>query len=206
MTALTYLFDPLCGWCYGAAPALSALVAAGHAVTPLPSGLFAAPGRTMDAGFAAYAWAADQRIGRLTGQEFSPQYKANVLGRPHAPFDSSAATIALTAVTQSAPAREPEALEAIQRARYVEGRDVCDPAELAKILAALDLHDAARRAARPDPALFQAFVARVQAGRDLMDRLNINGVPALLLGTEHVLPNGLLYGSRPALLAAVAGL
>ena len=43
---LTYLFDPLCGWCYGAAPALHALIDAGHAVMLIPSGLFVAPGRT----------------------------------------------------------------------------------------------------------------------------------------------------------------
>ena len=28
---LTYLFDPLCGWCYGASPAIQ------QAVTPLPA-------------------------------------------------------------------------------------------------------------------------------------------------------------------------
>jgi len=51
---LTYLFDPLRGWCYGARP--------------------------MDANFAAYAWANDQRIAQMTGLPFSPAYRDGVLG------------------------------------------------------------------------------------------------------------------------------
>ena len=203
MPGLTYLFDPLCGWCYGAAPALRDLLAAGHAVTLAPSGLFAAPGRTMDPGFAAYAWSADQRIAALTGQEFSETYRAGVLGGADAPFDSTAATLALTAVWKTQPDREAEALAAIQRARYVAGRDICDPAVLADILAGLGLSDAAERARAADAALVAAAGQRVAAAQALMARHGLNGVPALLVG-GRALPNGLLYGPRTALLAAVA--
>ncbi|TGU69964.1 DsbA family protein, partial [Mesorhizobium sp. M1C.F.Ca.ET.144.01.1.1] len=56
---VTYLFDPLCGWCYGATPMLDRLAASGVALELLPTGLFSASGaRPMDAGFAAQAWAA----------------------------------------------------------------------------------------------------------------------------------------------------
>lgn len=70
---VTYLFDPLCGWCYGAAPVLGALAQQpGIRVELLPTGLFAGDGaRAMDNEFAAYAWSNDQRIERLTGQPFS---------------------------------------------------------------------------------------------------------------------------------------
>jgi protein-disulfide isomerase-like protein with CxxC motif len=38
---LRYLFDPLCGWCYGATPTLSALLEEpGITVKLLPTGLF----------------------------------------------------------------------------------------------------------------------------------------------------------------------
>ena len=66
---LTYLFDPLCGWCYGAGPAVKTLIATeAVSVEIAPTGLFAGKGAfSMNAGFAAHAWAADQRISQLTG-------------------------------------------------------------------------------------------------------------------------------------------
>ena len=199
MTALTYIFDPLCGWCYGAAPAVRALVAAGHAVTLMPSGLFIAPGRTIDAEFAAYIWSADQRVAQYTGQEFSETYRTEVLGRPNAPFDSTAATRAIVAVHRAEPARKLEALEAIQRARWVEGRDICDPMTLIGVLDAVGLPTPL-----PDASLAAETRDRVGAARSLMARLGIEGVPALLIGAARVLPIGLLFGPREALLAAVA--
>lgn len=46
----------------------------------MPTGLFAGDGaRTMDRGFAEYAWANDQRIQHLTGQPFSETYRQTVL-------------------------------------------------------------------------------------------------------------------------------
>src|SRR5690242_9054966 len=42
---ITYLFDPLCGWCYGACPVLDRLALLGDATLELmPTGLFAGEG------------------------------------------------------------------------------------------------------------------------------------------------------------------
>ncbi|ATO32710.1 hypothetical protein DZA65_01784 [Dickeya dianthicola] len=87
---LHYVFDPLCGWCYGASPTVAAL--AYHPAFRLelsPSGLFADEGaRSMNDEFAAYAWSNDQRIARLTGQPFSERYRQQVLGDRQQAFDS----------------------------------------------------------------------------------------------------------------------
>lgn len=67
-------------------PKLAAFARAPNVTLKLaPSGLFSAAGaRPMDANFAAYAWANDQRIDGLTGQNFSPAYREKVLGaHPH---------------------------------------------------------------------------------------------------------------------------
>src|SRR2546423_699122 len=95
---VTYLFDPLCGWCYGAAPALGGLAQLdGVSLELMPTGLFAGGGaRAMDAQFAAYAWQNDQRIARLTGQPFSDAYRTEVLGKPGM-FDSAPATLGVIA-------------------------------------------------------------------------------------------------------------
>ena len=125
-TTLTYLFDPLCGWCYGASPVIATLAdAQGVTLAMAPTGLFSGDGaRPMDDRFAAYAWSDDQRIARLTGQRFTELYRTRVLADRRRMVDSVPATVALTAVSLTAPDREAEALSAIQAARYVEGRDV----------------------------------------------------------------------------------
>jgi putative protein-disulfide isomerase len=144
---ITYLFDPLCGWCYGAMPKLAALAGAPNLVLKFaPTGLFSGAGaRPMDANFAVYAWANDQRIAGLTGQTFSLAYREKVLGAHGAIFDSGPATLALTAVAIEAPEREYQALQAIQVSRYVDGCDVTSLAVLADIVTGLGLPDVSSR-------------------------------------------------------------
>ena len=44
-TTLNYLYDPLCGWCYGATPAVAGLLAvSGVTIELLPTGLFSSDG------------------------------------------------------------------------------------------------------------------------------------------------------------------
>ncbi|MGE8494236.1 MULTISPECIES: DsbA family protein [Comamonas] len=183
MKRLYYLFDPLCGWCYGAGPLLETLVQrSGEQLQLLPSGLFSGEGaRPMDEAFAAYAWSNDQRIERLTGQPFSQRYRSEVLDKPQQMFDSGPATVALTAVHLTAPQREAEALKAIQHARYVDGLDNTAIAVLLELLRGLGLDDAAARLAQPDAALLQANSARVAQARQLMRELGAQGVPSFVL-------------------------
>ncbi len=209
MTAtLHYLYDPLCGWCYGAAPALRVL--AGTAgLPPLtlhPTGLFAGRGaRPMDAGFAAYAWQNDQRIARLTGQIFSDAYRDGPLKRFDRPFDSTPATRALTAVHQAAPAREAEALAAIQRARFVDGQDVTDAVLLADLLAAIGLGAAAGFA--DDASLDARLSHRLAEAQALMAEVGAGGVPTLVLrtadGAARALPGDGLFRDTAALVAGL---
>jgi putative protein-disulfide isomerase len=182
VTSITYLFDPLCGWCYAAAPALGRLQGTpGVRITLAPSGLFAGQGaRPMDAQFAAYAWSNDQRIEQLTGQPFTQAYRDNILGAEGGRFDSGPATLALTAVAQTAPGRELEALHALQRARYVDGRDTADAAVLADVLTALGLADAAALARAPDVALHRAMAERVANAQALLRAVGARGVPQLV--------------------------
>ena len=122
---VTYLFDPLCGWCYGASPVIQRLGQENTIALQLaPTGLFAGNGgRAMDAAFADYAWSNDTRIEKLTGQRFTEAYRQNVLNRPGSRFDSAATMLALTAVSLSDADRELETLKALQEARYVQALD-----------------------------------------------------------------------------------
>lgn len=208
---ITYLFDPLCGWCYGASAAVEKLATRPDFVIELaPTGLFAGAGaRPMDDGFATYAWTNDQRISRLSGQPFSEAYRHDVLGDRTRLFDSGPATLALIAVAGTAPNREFEALKAIQRARYVDGRDITDIAVLSDVLRALGLRKAAERLATSDDNLIAAYRQRIEAARVEMRRFGADGVPALIEGvaeSRRLVPGNALYGSHDVLVARLQGL
>jgi putative protein-disulfide isomerase len=201
-----YVFDPLCGWCYGAGATVALLAQTDEIQLRLmPSGLFQDQGaRPMDEAFAAYAWSNDQRIERLSAQPFSQRYREQVLANRAQPFDSGPATQALTAVWQTAPARELEALAAIQRARYVDGLDITQTAPLSEILRGLGLSDAAQQLAAPGDALRAASAARVAQARHWMRRVAAQGVPSFILQTGQqpvLVPAGTAYAQAQALVA-----
>ncbi|MGP5310902.1 DsbA family protein [Vreelandella alkaliphila] len=201
---LYYLFDPLCGWCYGATPSVSDVIAADDInVVLLPSGLFSGRGgRQMDHEFAAYAWSNDQRIERLTGQLFTQLYRDHVLSDHQQRFDSSAATLALTAVSLTAPADEFEALKAIQYARYVQGRDVTSQVTLVEILQGLELTQAAELMTGASETLIHSNRSRISQAQTLMQKLNVRGVPTFIAQSSEnlkVLSTNELYANPSAL-------
>lgn len=204
--AISYLFDPLCGWCYGAAPVLARLAKLpDFKLTMVPTGLFTGTGaRSMDASLAAFAWSNDQRIATLTGQAFSQGYRERVLGDFSGALDSGPATLALTGVTMTVPAREMEALGAMQKARYVDGRDINDANVLADVLNDLGLTKAAARLLAPDNVLLEAVRRRLDVGRSNMREVSASGVPTIVVGASGArrgVNAGVLMGSFEALLA-----
>ncbi len=209
-TQITYLFDPLCGWCYGASAVLEKLAARpDFAIDLAPTGLFAGAGaRPMDDGFAAYAWSNDQRISRMSGQPFSDAYRRDVLGDRTRLFDAGPATLALTAVAITAPGQEFAALKAIQSARYVDGRDITAVSVLSELLRALGLQEAADRLTTPDDDLTAAYRKRLEAAREEMHRFGAKGVPALIAGvgeSRRLVPGNALFGSLEVLVARLQG-
>lgn len=205
-----YFFDPLCGWCYGATPALKVLQGqADIALTLAPVGLFAdEAARPMDSGMAAYAWANDQRIQALTGQVFSPAYRDQVLGDASRPFDSGPATRALSAVQITAPGRELETLHALQHARYVDGLATSDAAVVVALLNGLGLQAAAQALQTGDAGLLAHARERMQQARSAWQQLGLQGVPALQVqaaGGSRVVTGQVLYGAPQALLSLVRG-
>jgi putative protein-disulfide isomerase len=199
---LTVLYDPLCGWCYGAGPALRRLSeGAPAAVTFLATGLFSGAGaRAMDARFADYAWENDRRIEQLTGQRFTTAYQQQVLGASGTKLDSGPATRAIVAAKQSG-APTIDVLHAIQEARYVGGRDVTSPAVLAEILSEIGIAESAvARFLSADDALLAEVAAQAEEAARLLRAVDRRGVPTVIVNVGrsdmHPLPNEILYGSR----------
>lgn len=207
-TSITYLFDPLCGWCYGASPVIQRLGQQSDVQLELaPTGLFAGSGgRNLDAAFADYAWSNDQRIEKLTGQRFTEAYRTQVLGKPGSRFDSAATTLALTAVALSDAARELGTLKLLQEARYVHALDTSAVPVVEKLLRDAGLSAAADRLAAGDADLTATNAARIRKAQAMMQTLGAQGVPALVItdGQGRLLRGNALYGSFDSLLGQIA--
>ncbi|MFZ6776333.1 DsbA family protein [Undibacterium sp. Ji83W] len=204
-TILTYLFDPLCGWCYGASPLIQKLGQQSDLTLELaPTGLFAGSnGRIMNAAFAEYAWANDVRIEKLTGQRFTEEYRTQVLGKHGSPFDSETVTLALTAVSMTEPQRELEALKGLQEARYVYALDITATSVVEQLLRDMDLVAAATRLATGDAELRLATDVRIRRAQQLLQTYGITGVPNMVVtkaGKSRLLRGDALFGGVEKLL------
>ncbi len=212
---LLYFFDPFCGWCYAAAPALAGLAETWPtSLKMMPSGLFSGPNaRPMTQGLADYAWQNDQRIEQLTGERFTTFYRDNLLRGENLHFDSGPATRAMTALAAIDIALEPAFLHAAQLARYVDGLDTTKPATLAAIAADL----AASAGIALDPDAFAKLIETSETLRDTtaqriatsfaaMQRLPSSGVPQLAVvadGRAGVLNGETLYSGPDVAIATV---
>ncbi|GAA0469479.1 DsbA family protein [Streptomyces stramineus] len=178
---LTYAFDAYCGWCYGFGPTVREFAAANAdriELTVLSGGLFTGP-RAQPVSAYSYIPAADARIGELTGAVFGEGY-ARAFAEGTAVLDSAAAATALAALREQAPERTLEFAGALQRAWYVDGRSLSDPATVREVAAGLDGVDAdAVAAAHRDPATRRAAEADFREVR----RLGVDTFPTLLLHT-----------------------
>lgn len=136
------------------------------------------------------------RIEKLTGQKFTDDYRVNVLGKVGSTFDSSAMTLALSAVKLTQPDRLLQALIAFQEARYVQGINTSEIEQANRLLLELGLSRAADLIASQDKELLELNTAQVTKAQNLMRALGIQGVPALVvtdLGVSKALDGRLLF-------------
>ena len=142
----------------------------------------------------------------MSGRQFSEAYRDKVLGAEVALLDSTVATLAFTAVADTAPERVIEVLSAIQTARYVDGKDVTSSVVVANLLESHGLADASVRVLTPDTALAEQMRDRTAKARDLMETYNMQGVPSLIAevdGIRRGLDASTLYSGPDTVLAAL---
>ncbi len=208
---LTYIHDPLCGWCYAAAPLVAAIAddpIAGLDLVLVHRALFTgAHAMPHTPEFARYAWSNDQRIAHLTGQPFSDAYRDGVLGNRHQSIDSWNTALAKQAVDAMAPGRAPAYLKLMQHARFVDGADLTDRAVLAGLGAALDLDVATLAGTIAAPATAESAAAERDQATEILARMGHNGVPLLVLDAGNgprAVDHGRFLGQPAAFRAALA--
>jgi len=182
---LHYLYDPLCGWCYGAAP----LIQIARDIAPVTAhagGLMVGDARRpVTPALAKFVKPHDMNIAQLSGQPFGDAYTQGLLSDATAVFDSEPPITAVLAAEQIAQ-RGLDLLARLQTAHYVEGKRIAD----AQVLQALAV-DIGLDAAGFDKAFAQlagaATHAHIEASRALMDRTHAQGFPALSLERNGII-------------------
>lgn len=199
MTApiLHYLYDPLCGWCYGAAP----LVKAAREVLQVHAhggGMMAGRRRqAVTPQLRDYVTPHDRRIEQLTGQPFGPAYLNGLLYDSSAVFDSEPPIAAVLAAEQLA-GRGLDMLASLQVGHYVEGQRIAKRDVLIERAGAIGL----------DPADFfrvleevegEAVQAHISDTHRLMTHLGVRGFPSLALeqGGRMTAINASVFIGRP---------
>jgi putative protein-disulfide isomerase len=126
---LHYIYDPLCGWCYGAKP----LVQAAQAVLPVIAhggGMMTGANRQkVSPQLRSYVMPHDRRIAEYSGQPFGEAYFEGLL-RDHTALFDSAPPIAAVLAAEQMEGRGLELLGRLQSAHYVEGRRIADESVL----------------------------------------------------------------------------
>ncbi|MEJ0038335.1 MAG: DsbA family protein [Gammaproteobacteria bacterium] len=182
---LHYIYDPLCGWCYGAAP----LVKAAREIEGLRfvlhgGGMMAGSARQLASeGLRQFVMQHAARITAMTGQPFGEPYTNGLLRDHTAMLDSEPPTAAVLAV-EAAAGRGADMAAHLQKAHFVEGRALSDRAALAALAADLGV-DRAVFDAEFSKALGTAVQAHMTESRRLLSRVGGQGFPTFALETPR---------------------
>ncbi|RON10876.1 protein-disulfide isomerase [Pseudomonas brassicacearum] len=178
-TILHYIYDPLCGWCYGAKP----LVQAAQAVLPVVAhggGMMTGANRqTVSPQLRDYVMPHDRRIAEYTGQSFGEAYFEGLLRDHTAVFDSAPPIAAVLAAEQLA-GRGLELLGRLQSAHYAEGRRIADEAVLLELAVSIGLEAESFKREFKD-ALANETQDHIKQSRALLAEVGGQGFPTLAL-------------------------
>ena len=144
MATLHYIFDPLCGWCYAAAPLVEAARAVpGLTVSFHGGGMMTGSNRRrMAPEWRNYVLPHDRRIAQMTGQPFGDAYLNGLLNDTTAMMDSEPPTTAILAA-EALAGKGHAMLHRLQSAHYVDGLRIADRAVLVALAQELGLDGAA---------------------------------------------------------------
>ncbi|CNK49052.1 thioredoxin-like protein clustered with PA0057 [Yersinia mollaretii] len=200
-TKLHYIFDPLCGWCYGAAPLAQAAQDIPNLTLVLHGGgMMSGPNRRqIDSQWRGYVMPHDLRIAELTGQVFGNAYFNHLLNDTSAVMDSTPPIAAILAA-EALAGRGADMLHRIQQAHYIEGRHIANPEVLAELATDIGLsHDLFIDAFNTAQT---ATTQHIAESRDLLAKVQGHGFPTFVLQDEQgkmtVLPASEYYGNPSA--------
>jgi putative protein-disulfide isomerase len=174
---LHYIYDPLCGWCYGAEPLVwAAAKVDGLALRMHAGGLWPQPTRLPDH-TRRYIAQADARVGQMSGQPYGEPYLNGLLFDPELVLESRPVIAAVLAAQSLDATKALPMLRGIQHAHYERGQHVVRAATLSAVAAEIGLDVAAfERALQTVPV-----DEHIAASRELMNNVGAQGFPTFVL-------------------------
>lgn len=176
---LIYFADPMCSWCWGFAPVITAIESQFGQALPIRiimGGLRPGTTEAMKAKDKTYISEHWQHVQKASGQPFDFSF----FERDGFVYDTEPAARAVVAVRRLAPYSALAYLKFVQQSFYAEGRDVTDPDVLAELARDLGLDGAAVKAEWHS----QRAIEETKADFTTSRKTGINGFPALLAGRE----------------------
>ena len=193
---LHYIYDPLCGWCYGAEPLVwAASKVDGLALRLHAGGLWPQPTRLPDH-TRRYIAQADARVGQISGQPYGDAYLNGLLFDPDLVLESRPVVAAVLAAQSIDSSKALPMLRGIQHAHYEQGKHVVREDVLSEVAASIGLDGAAFAKAAASVPVDE----HIADSRELMNNVGAQGFPtfALQLGDEWcAVPHG-RFASAPA--------
>lgn len=196
---LHYIYDPLCGWCYGASALVHVAAKLTEVVLHGGGMMTGAQRQQVTPQLRQFVLSHDQLIANASGQPFGRAYQDGLLNDRNAVFDSAPPTAAILVAQQQA-GQGLAMLAAVQQAHYVDGRQINQTDVLTDLALKIGLDAVSFRAAlavqlhsppgdtgqRPDQSSDQRFdqspvAQHIRQTRHLMALSGAQGFPTLLL-------------------------
>jgi putative protein-disulfide isomerase len=174
---LHYIYDPLCGWCYGAEPLVSAASKVdGLALRLHAGGLWPQPTRLPEH-MRRYIREADARVGQMSGQPYGEPYLNGLLFDAELVLDSRPVISAVLAAQALDPDKALPMLRGIQHAHYERGQHVVREETLVAVAAEIGLDAAAFASARSSVPVDE----HIAQSQELMNNVGAQGFPTFVL-------------------------
>ena len=193
---LHYIYDPLCGWCYGAEPLVWAANGVdGLALRMHAGGLWPQPTRLPEP-TREYIKQADARVGQISGQPYGEPYLNGLLFDPELVLESRPVIAAVLAAQALDSTKALSMLRGIQHAHYERGRHVVREATLEEVAGEIGLDVAAFSSALKTVPVDE----HIASSQELMNDVGAQGFPTFVLqiGDDWIaVPHG-RFASTPA--------
>lgn len=187
-----YVYDPLCGWCYGFSPVMTALwekYGEGATLEVVPGGMVRGERVGPVGEIAPYIRDAYKQVEQRTGVAFGPAYLEDLLGEGLTVMDSEPPCLAHTAFRTLYPERSLEYAAALQRAIYFDALAPRDRDGLIALAGSLGADTRTFARLLDEDATWQEMIN----GFNRSEGLGVNGFPTLFVEVDdrrYVLSRG----------------
>jgi putative protein-disulfide isomerase len=185
---LHYIYDPFCGWCYAAAPLVTAATQLNGLKVVLHGGgmLTGAGAKKMSPEWREFVRPHEQRIATLSGQSFGAAYRDHAQSNYELVLDSGPPTAAMLAAEELAGAGL-AMLKRLQVAYYVEGRPISERHEILKVSSELGLESAVFPKALNHAT--EKLDKHFQSTHELLARIGGRGFPTFAIEQGNKIAN-----------------